>query len=253
MGEQNISVVKRIEIKAINAGYANMFMRHYHYSHKVVPNSQLHLGCFLDGLLKGVMQFGPSMDKKRLIGLVKGTGWNNFIELNRMAFTDDLPKNSESRCLGIAMRILKREAPHIQWVISFADATLSGHGTIYQASNFVLTGIKKNNSTYQLPGGEVVNRLTASAHRAHLQQGATGSKWITDQGGVVVPGFQLRYIYFVDPACRKLLTVPEIPFAQVHAKGALMYKGMRGKHSNDAAGFQPAEGGAAPTTAHQGN
>jgi hypothetical protein len=40
------------------------------------------------------MQFGPSLDKRKVQGLVEGTSWNGFIELNRMAFSDRLPRNS---------------------------------------------------------------------------------------------------------------------------------------------------------------
>jgi hypothetical protein len=38
-------------------------------------------------------------------------------------------------------------------------------------------------------------------------------------------GFQLRYIYFLDPKYRKRLTVPEIPFSKIDEMGAGMYKG----------------------------
>lgn len=38
-------------------------------------------------------------------------------------------------------------------------------------------------------------------------------------------GYQLRYIYFIDPKWRKRLTVPEIPFSEIDRMGAGMYKG----------------------------
>ena len=135
---------KEIEIKVIPASVANPFVRRHHYSGKVVNNSQLHFGAFLDGRLHGVLSYGPSMDKKKVIGLVRDTGWNEFIELNRMAFDDYLPRNSESYCIGKTLRMIKKQAPQIKWVISFADGTQCGDGTIYRASNFVLTGINKN-------------------------------------------------------------------------------------------------------------
>ena len=40
-----------------------------------------------------------------------------------------------------------------------------------------------------------------------------------------VVGYQLRYIYFIDPKWRKRLTVPEIPFSKIDEMGAGMYKG----------------------------
>lgn len=35
----------------------------------------------------------------------------------------------------------------------------------------------------------------------------------------------LRYIYFIDKASRKKLTVPEIPFSRIDEIGAGLYKG----------------------------
>lgn len=99
---------KEIEIKVIPAQIANPFVKKHHYSGKVVPNSVLHFGAFLDGKLHGVMSFGPSMDKSKLINLVEGTKWNEFIELNRMAFDDYLPRNAESYCIGKALRLIKK-------------------------------------------------------------------------------------------------------------------------------------------------
>jgi len=110
---------KDIHVAPISAKDAAALVKRVHYSGKVVQNSQLHLGVFLNGRLEGVMQFGPSLDKRKVQGLVEGTGWNGFIELNRMAFSDRLPRNSESRALGIAMRMIRKAYPHIEWVISF--------------------------------------------------------------------------------------------------------------------------------------
>ncbi|MBO7444195.1 MAG: hypothetical protein J6W16_03730 [Methanobrevibacter sp.] len=52
-----MSEVKDIIVKVIPANIANDFVRKHHYSGKVVPNSQLHFGCFLNGKLHGVMSY----------------------------------------------------------------------------------------------------------------------------------------------------------------------------------------------------
>lgn len=44
-------------------------------------------------------------------------------------------------------------------------------------------------------------------------------------GGTILPGYQLRYIYFIDPEYRKRLKVPEIPFSRIDELNAGMYKG----------------------------
>lgn len=239
---------KDIIVKPISAQDANKIVRLTHYSGKVVNNSQLHLGVFLDGKCGGAMQFGPSLDKRKIMGLVSGTGWNEFIELNRMAFADWLPRNSESRAIGYAMRFIKRTYPHIKWVISFADATQCGDGTIYRASGFVLTGIKRNDQIWSAPSGEkfarmsltdqtsskqkhqakqIASRVTLTKGSHIAENGAASMKKYIEAGWAPLNGFQLRYIYFVDPTYKNRLTVPIIPFSQIDEMGAGMYKGKK--------------------------
>lgn len=151
---------KEIIIKVIPASVANPFVKKHHYSGKIVNKSKLHFGAFLDGKLHGVMSFGPSMDKSKIIRLVKDTGWNDFLELNRMAFDEYLPRNSESFCISKAIKLIKKNAPHIKWIISFADGCSCGDGTIYRASDFVLTDIRENKNLCLLPSGEKIHKMT---------------------------------------------------------------------------------------------
>ena len=50
-------------------------------------------------------------------------------------------------------------------------------------------------------------------------------RYVDAVGGKVLPGYQLRYIYFLDPKARENLTVPVIPFSKIDEIGAGMYKG----------------------------
>jgi hypothetical protein len=242
------SLVKQIQVRTITPQRGNLFIRQHHYSGKVVPNSQVHFGAFLDNQLHGVLQFGPSMDKRKTMALVRDTGWNEFIELNRLAFDDKLPRNSESRVIAICLRLLKKKAPHLKWVVSFADATQCGDGTIYRASGFVLTNIKKNTGLLLLPDGTVGVLMTYTKSNHILNNNGAAKP---PAGSKPLPGYQLRYIFFFDRESRQKLTCPIIPFSDINRVGASMYKGMRGKRSSDAAGFQPAEDGAEPITTHQ--
>lgn len=160
-----MSSAKDLIVRPISAAEASAVVKRVHYSGKIVNNSQIHMGVFWQGRLEGAMQFGPSLDKRKLVGLVDGTRWNEFIELNRMAFGEALPRNSESRALAVAMRILRKHAPHLKWVVSFADGAQCGDGTIYRASGFVLTGIRKNTSIWEGPDGDVIAGITVKAHR----------------------------------------------------------------------------------------
>jgi hypothetical protein len=247
---------KRIIVKPISSRDANRIVQNLHYSGKTVQNSQLHLGVFLDGKCGGAMQFGPSLDKRKMLGLVEGTLWNEFIELNRMAFADWLPRNGESRAIGYAFRWMKKQYPQIKWCVSFADGTQCGDGTIYRASGFVLSGITDNSTLYEFPDGERVANIGIK----------TGYEWQKSRFGKVIlgeaalqeakrlgakklVGYQLRYIYFLDPTARERLTVPILPFSEIDRRGAGMYKGKPRVRSvdSDTSGDQPEMGGANPT------
>ena len=174
---------KDIKLKIIPAKMANDFIKKTHYSGKVVSNSKLHFGAFLNNKLHGVLSYGASLDKRKMLNLVKDTKWNNFLELNRMAFDDVLPRNSESRCIAISLKMIKKNAPHIDWIISFADATQCGDGTIYRASGFLLTAIKENENTCLLPDGSVIHKMTLESNATSPRPELNGRSYffITDQ------------------------------------------------------------------------
>jgi hypothetical protein len=296
---------KDILLRPIERREADALVKRVHYSGKVVNNSQIHIGVFYQGKLEGAMQFGPSLDKRKIQPLVSGTLWNEFIELNRMAFSDALPRNSESRALGVAMRILRKHAPHLKWVVSFADGAQCGDGTIYRAAGFVLTGIKENTSIWEAPSGDqfsdhalrnVDGHNKAYARAQALARGEAGARFsrtsLTDNrskreqeaaraivslghsgtghdsarggGGASmrqyieagfkpIPGFQLRYIYFLDPSARERLTVSILPFSEIERRGAGMYKGTprAGSIVADAPAIHAGEDGAVPIPALQ--
>lgn len=236
---------KALVLRPIPAADANDLVRRVHYSGKVTQNSQFHIGVFWLGKLEGAMQFGPSIDKRKTAALVTGSGWHQFTELNRMAFSEALPRNSESRALGVAFRLLAKHAPQLKWCISFADAAQCGDGTIYRASGFVLTGIKENKQLLRMPNGEIVAQKTLDNFN-HLRPGGQfGSAAAKAAGAVPLPGYQMRYVRFLDPTWVDRLTVPVIPFDKIPAE-CRMYRGQRGGPDGPS-GVHPEEGGLTPT------
>lgn len=229
---------KEIIVKVIPSKIAIPFIKKHHYSGKVVNNSCLHFGAFLDGKLHGVMSYGPSLDKSKMLGLVGGTGWNEFLELNRMAFDEYLPRNAESFCIAKSIKLIKKNAPQIKWIVSFADGCSCGDGTIYRASNFILTDIKPNYNLVLLPNGEKIHKMTLESNPTTPRKELGGrcyyditggkfdfKKYVEYVNGEILKGFQLRYVYFIDKRCKEKLTVPIIPFSKIDEMGAGMYKG----------------------------
>jgi hypothetical protein len=271
---------KDLIVKVIPSKIANKFIKKHHYSGKVVPNSQLHFGVFYNNGLHGVASFGPSLDKRKIQGLIKNTGFNDFLELNRLAFDDILPKNSESRAISIMIKLIKKQVAHIKWIISFADACQCGDGTIYRASGFILTGIKKNNHLFRFDsfvisetslmvhGGskafwEYIKKKNGLVHDMSIKTGSmknivrkiTNGKssvrnFLIQNGGKIQVGYQLRYIYFIDKSKIKDLSVPIIPFSKIKEMGISMYKGKLCGDSdkNNTPDNQSGKGGVVPTS-----
>lgn len=208
------------------------------------------------------------MDKRRMALTVNNTKMDEFLELNRMAFSDNLPRNSESRAIGICLRWIKKEVPKIKWVVSFADATQCGDGTIYRASGFKLIQINKNKTLLRLSNGTIIADKTLNDFigsdgkrlRSKIVNKKTVDHLIAPDGhrmskglsATPLKGFQLKYIYFLHEK-EVLNLVPSIlSFKEIGEKDAAMYKGKSaGSIGVDASGTQLEEGGSIPTPALQ--
>lgn len=112
--------------------------------------------------------------------------------------------------------MIRKNAPQIKWVISFADGCSCGDGTIYRASNFVLTNIKENFNLCLLPNGGKIHKMTLESNPTTPRKELGGKsyyditggrfnfkKYVEYVNGEILSGFQLRYIYFIDKSYRK--------------------------------------------------
>lgn len=256
-----MSDAKSIVVKVIPSDVARDTVRRLHYSGKVCQNSTLHFGVYWAGKLEGAMQFGSPLDKRKVLPLVHGTAWNQMLELNRMAFSDVLPRNSESRAMGFVFRMLRKHRPDIKWVLSFSDATQCGDGVIYRAAGFCLTGIKKNTDLVRLPDGTSIHSMTlkSSPNQPRRELGGKSFNDITkgkvDFGAYcraanakVLVGYQFRYLKFLDPEWESRLAVPKIPFDKI-PEAARMYLGKPRAGLEKALEYPSGEEGADPIPA----
>ena len=249
---------KDIKIRLIDKPSADKIVKALHYSGKVTKNSQLNFGVFKNGVLKGAAQFGPSIDKRRMASSL-GCGMNEVLEINRLAISDDLGKNTESRVLGVCIRMIKKQYPFIRAIVSFADGCQCGDGTIYRAANFKLLAAKKNLSLLEIT--PKVAKMLSEEAGAKFSAGVVAIKSLDDYqskggrylssiakrlGAKPLAGVQFKYIYFIDKtleANHKFIDFADIP------EQARMYKGVRRvEHEGNAVPFQGAEGGSIPTS-----
>lgn len=248
---------KDLRLDPIPKRVADSFVRRWHYSGRVDPRSQLHVGVFCGGVLHGAMQLGPSIAKAKVQGLVKDTPWNGWLDLHRVALDDTLPRNSESRSLSVLCRMVRRHHPSVQWILTYADACQCGDGAIYRAAGALLTGIVRNSTMWRMPDGrtvaDIVFRMGGRGPNSIRARYGMGDKETTGQmfrrvGARRLSGYQIRYIFPLDPTVPSRLTVPILPYSDIARIGASMYRGQRASEPTSVGtGVQPGEGGATPT------
>lgn len=229
-------------IKPISSKDAKGCIEQWHYSGKAYPKSQVHFGVYWRGRLSGALSFGDPLDRRRVLPLVRDTAWGGMTELNRMAMAPDVPRNAESRAIAVCLRILKKHAPKLEWVLSYADGAQCGDGTIYRASGWWLTQIKVNSALWRTPGGAIFSDVglrtspkmqtqarlwleSVLGRRITPVELSSASTW-RSAGLEPLPGHMLRYIYPLNGTVRGRLTVPILPYSAIDDAGAAMYKGV---------------------------
>ena len=109
---------------------------HWHYSKKIPVNKLLKVGVWESGEFIGVIIFGVGASAQ----LHKQFGLKNteVCELVRIALKKH--QSPVSRMISIAFKFLRKNAPLLRVVVSFADPNEGHHGGIYQATNWIYTG-----------------------------------------------------------------------------------------------------------------
>jgi len=124
-----------------------------HYAKRLCPISYA-FGAYRGNQLIGVVTYGtPACAPLR--GGVAGDEWASAVlELNRLCCENS--KNVASTLVGRSLRLL----PKPSLVVSYAD-TAQGHvGYIYQATNFIYTGLSAKRTDWKIKGQEHLNGAT---------------------------------------------------------------------------------------------
>jgi hypothetical protein len=105
---------------------------------KRMPVISYAFGLFEDSDCLGIVTFGLPASPSLCKGIC-GDEWSSkVIELNRMCFREQV-KNGNSYLISQAMKFI----PKPMIVVSYADTKFGHLGKVYQASNFIYTGITK--------------------------------------------------------------------------------------------------------------
>lgn len=203
---------KALRLVALRREEADRIFKVWHYSGRGYTKSWLHVGALLDGEIVGALSLGPGIDTRKSLCLVPGTPWDGYLELNRMAFIDDTPPNVESRSLAIVTKTIKRYAPHIEWLVSYADSAQAGYGASYQGAGWLLTQVRKNTTLYRAPDGSTLSDVgIRSSSRLRAIYGKSRTSF-EGAGLTLLDGWQLRYILPLRDGVRERIAAPILSY-----------------------------------------
>lgn len=117
-----------------------------HYLHRKSPCS-IAFGLFLNDILKGVIVYGTPSSSTLRSGIAGKEQVNNVIELTRLWIDDSVPHNGESFLIGNTVRKCGKEI-----VVSYADTAQEHLGTVYQATNWLYTGLSAKRTNWVIDG-----------------------------------------------------------------------------------------------------
>jgi hypothetical protein len=125
--------------KPISHGLATDTVIAKHYQHRGCPITWA-FGVFVDDILKGVLTVGKPCSSTVCSGVCGPERSSDVYELNRLWLDDTLPRNGESRFIGWCLRWFAHHCAGLI-LVSYADTGQNHIGTVYQATNWLYTGM----------------------------------------------------------------------------------------------------------------
>lgn len=171
-----------VNVQPIAAHEVEPWLLKKHYA-KRVPSVAYAYGLYVENELRGVVTYGIPANNN--LNVVAGFP---CLELNRLCVEDDAPKNSSSTLVGRSLKMVP--APTV--VVSYADRDQGHVGYIYQATNWIYTGMGAGDVEFEKDGKR-------SHRKALFNIFGTGSRAVLEANGyVAVPvTAKHRYVYFV--------------------------------------------------------
>ena len=159
-------------VEVIDRDTARLFIERIHYSRLLPSNVVYQFGLYDNKELVGVVSYGIPASPSLCIGLAGKENKDRVLELNRLAIEPTYTrKNSASFLVSHSLKML----PNYTFVVSYADTGWTHVGYVYQASNFLYTGMSakrtdtysngKHSRCYQKGSGETRHQTRNPKHR----------------------------------------------------------------------------------------
>ena len=183
----------RYHVDIAEYGEAKQFIENHHYAASYVA-SRLQVGlwtkptAFQKERLVGVVAFSVPIQERAIPAWFGGISPRKGVEIGRIALAPEVPGNGETFTLSRAFRLLRRELPEVDAVLSYADpmerrdeadnVVKRGHtGVIYAAFSSVFLGRSSPRTLTLSRDGRCINERTLSK----LRRGERGAAYAERQ------------------------------------------------------------------------
>lgn len=180
-----------------------------HYA-KRIPSISYAFGLYVDNILIGVVSYGTPASSTLIRGVCGDEYAQNVLELNRLVINSNAPKNSASYLVGNSIKQLPKNAI----IVSYADKGQGYNGYVYQATNFLYTGLSSKFLDPKVKGLE-------HQHHATYANGLSNDELrqkFGDRLYFVERSRKHRYIYFKNKKMQSLLKYKTEPYPKEESK-----------------------------------
>lgn len=204
------------EVRKIEYSETKDLILNTHYAHRM-PSISYSFGLFLEGKLLGVCTYGTPASSSLLKGVCGEEYKDRVKELNRLVLVDN-KKNEASVLISGSLKLLPR--PLI--VVSYADTEQKHRGVVYQATNWIYTGLSAKRTDWKIAGEEHLHGATIADRSRGMKNRV---QWMRDTYG---DRFYLkerprkhRYIMFLGSKVeikhmRRNLRYPVVPYPKAN-------------------------------------
>jgi hypothetical protein len=196
----------KYQVKSIDTYLTKEWLLKKHYA-KRIPPIEFAFGLYdQNNILNGVVTYGTPVSST-LRNL-----WHNkykLYELNRLVINENSEKNTLSFLVSQSLK--KLPSPCV--IVSYADTSKNHHGYIYQATNFIYTGLSIPFKDYLVKGLEHLHHTTIE----DLSRGQENRlEWLRNKFGDKLIQIDRprkhRYFYFIGNKMQKKDILKMLPY-----------------------------------------
>ena len=180
-----MGVTEKYKVIPIKSEQTYDWLLHKHYA-KRIPSISFAFGLFESKILRGILTIGKPASPSLCDGIC-GKEYSKYVyELNRLCVEDNLEKNTLSFFVGKCLKLI----PDNMILVSYADTSMNHSGYIYQATNWIYTGLSDKRTEWQLIGSNSHSKSLCDKYTTEEMRGS-------DKFEMAERPRKHRYVYFI--------------------------------------------------------